>query len=198
MTAERKQSIGKFEPKWTLTERRLVRNYIKTLHDSANPPARAANLQFVHSYFAQLFDHEYSALEKVASVMEQAMLISCLAPTGEWKSAKVTMSCCAAVIRTARSMTTNASFMGSLTAPYKSIHQDEAEVEDNDEDPSLSDMIIDMEVEDLVNDLGLDEETPPLPIIHHDQQTPPDPTLDAIYEYVIYSICYEMQALINL
>jgi len=196
---ERKQSIGDFQPKWTVLEQDLVKKYIQTLHNNVNPPACAENLQFVHTYFIQLFCHEYSALVKVASVLEQAMLISCLEPTGKWKSAKVTMTCCAAVIRIARSMMTNASFMGSLTTPYQSISEDEAEVEDDVEDPSIADMIVDMEVEDLVNDQGrLDEDTSPLPFIQHDLQSPHDTNFNKIYEYVIHFFHYKMQALISL
>ena len=64
-------------------------------------------------------------------------------------------------------MMINAALMGSLTTQYESIKQGDPEVpvEEEEEDLSLlGNIVLDTEVEDLVNDLRLDEDTFPLPL----------------------------------
>jgi hypothetical protein len=170
------KSLGNFLPKWTERQKHLIKDYIRQLQ-GLNPPSHNANLQFIHSFFIDLFTHSYSPLEKVASVMEQAVLFKCLASNGQWKSAKHTVTYCDAVIRTARCMVINASFMGSLKKDYKSIKEMEDTNHDEDSDDEDEDVIVFEEEIDLT--LNEDLNISPSSALHSSLSQ--NTTLDPVY-----------------
>ncbi|KAJ3544055.1 hypothetical protein NMY22_g2920 [Coprinellus aureogranulatus] len=127
--------LGSFNPLLTDGHRSIIKNLLEHLMSSEDLPSNADLLQFIHAFLLEAFGTELPLALRVASIVEQLLVILCLTdrPDKQWRSATHLYLLIGTISRIARSVAVHTACLGGKSVKYQAVNLDAVDNVDVDD-----------------------------------------------------------------